>query len=140
VTLRALSLLGPATVYLAGIFVLGSAGGGAGPAGVSDKVAHLVAFGILALPMARALRYFRERPLAERLGRGALLSSLAGALLEVWQAFLPHRSAELLDWVADTAGAFGVALVAAVVARRSSGGREPGGDGAVAPRGSESSR
>jgi len=114
---RAASLLGPALGYLVGIFVLGSVRFSAAPGDVNDKTAHFLVFGLLVLPMARALRYFGDRPIAARLGRGALLSSLAGALLEAWQALLPHRSAEVLDWVADTAGAFGVALVAAVAVR-----------------------
>ena len=118
---RAVSLLGPALAYLVGIFVLGSVRFSAAPGHVSDKTAHFVVFGLLVLPMARALRYFGDHPATERLGRGALLSSLAGAALEAWQALLPHRSAELLDWVADTAGAFAVALVVAVVARLARG-------------------
>jgi VanZ family protein len=71
-----------------------------------DKIMHLVAFGLMAIVLDRALRW--ELP---HLARGrqlliaALLASAVGALLELVQATLPHRSAEVLDWIADTLGA-----------------------------------
>jgi VanZ family protein len=43
--------------------------------------------------------------------RGFAASTALGALLELWQAFLPYRSAELLDWVADALGAALAALL-----------------------------
>ena len=46
---------------------------------------------------------------------GFLGSAGLGALLEIWQAFLPYRSAELLDFVADAVGAL---IAMALTARR----------------------
>jgi VanZ family protein len=110
-TLHAVSLLGPAVVYLVWIFVMGSVHFAPRPDEVNDKTAHFLVFGGLVVPVARATRQFCSLPPSLRLWLGALLASAFGALLEIWQAFLPHRSAEWLDWVADTAGAVVVALV-----------------------------
>ena len=107
----------PAVVYVALIFVGGSVTTLELPAGAqmpSDKLTHFVVFGGLQILVFRAVRW--SRPLA---GAGAQnliaagLSCAAGALLEFWQASLPHRSAELGDWLADS---IGVALGAAVLA------------------------
>lgn len=49
-----------------------------------------------------------------------LLASLYGVSDEVHQAFVPGRSADLLDWLADTAGAaVAVSLVRLWAGRRS---------------------
>jgi hypothetical protein len=114
----------PAVVYVALIFVGGSIAAPELPAGApmaSDKLMHFVVFGGLQILMFRAVRW--SHPLV---GPGAQnliaagLSCAAGALLEFWQASLPHRSAELADWLADS---IGVVLGAAVLAlfTRSSG-------------------
>ncbi|MEN9577263.1 MAG: VanZ like family [Pseudomonadota bacterium] len=80
--------------------------------GVSDKTLHFLVFGGFALALLPALP--RAKAAAWRLGVGFLLASTAGALLELWQGLLPHRSAEFLDWVADTLGAAIAVLGAAV--------------------------
>jgi VanZ family protein len=48
----------------------------------------------------------------------ALLGSLYGLTDEFHQRFVPHRSAELGDWAADTLGAALGALLAWLVLRR----------------------
>jgi VanZ family protein len=96
----------PAALYVAYIFVMGTAENAEPPMDVSDKTAHFAAFGLMVPFLTRALRYFLPAaPRVRLVLAAAALSSLAGALLEFWQAFLPYRSAELLDWVADTIGA-----------------------------------
>jgi VanZ family protein len=56
--------------------------------------------------LGRAVYYVRPSlTLPVRLGVSAASSSGIGALLEIWQAILPHRDADLLDWVADSIGA-----------------------------------
>lgn len=71
-----------------------------------DKVNHFVAFGVLALLSLRAFRFEFTRLSGWRLiAVSVASSSLVGALLELWQSLLPYRSAEVLDWVADTLGA-----------------------------------
>ncbi|HTM43790.1 MAG TPA: VanZ family protein [Polyangiaceae bacterium] len=82
-----------------------------------DKFEHCVAFAVFEVLVYRAVRF--SRPMFSRV-RGHVLAvvmvSLAGAGLEVWQSVIPWRSSDLLDWVADTVGAFGAALLAMGVA------------------------
>jgi hypothetical protein len=70
-----------------------------------DRGVHVVEYGLLALLLARAVHItWPERGL-----RGALFAVLLGIALglldEVHQLFVPGRSGEILDLVADTAGA-----------------------------------
>jgi hypothetical protein len=98
---------GPVFAYVALIFVFGSMRlhGPEGPQMPSDKVMHLVAFGGMQLFMFRAVRWrWTQLGLSAQLLRAAALCAAAGALLEFYQAFLPHRSAELADWLADMLG------------------------------------
>jgi VanZ family protein len=77
-------------------------------------VLHFVGFGVAAWLWCRACRHLVPgAPARTSALRGGLASTALGALLELWQAFLPYRSAELLDWVAD---ALGAALAAVLMA------------------------
>ncbi|HWZ93274.1 MAG TPA: VanZ family protein [Polyangiaceae bacterium] len=77
----------------------------------TDKLLHALAFAGLALLLVRATRVLLPRAsLRRRLSFAVFLASFVGALLEVCQAFVPYRSAELLDWVADTVGALAAAV------------------------------
>ena len=101
-----LALLLPASAYVALVFVLGSMPTGGGPPGVSDKALHLLAFIPLPGLSERATRlWLSDIALSRRYLISAAFASLLGGLLELWQAVLPHRSCDLLDWVSDTAGA-----------------------------------
>ncbi|HEY6729135.1 MAG TPA: VanZ family protein, partial [Polyangiaceae bacterium] len=104
----------PALAYVVVIFV-----GGSWPNGpetepvfaLQDKVLHLLAFAGLELLVLRALRHlWPAKGRAWLLGVSVVLSCLLGALLEFWQALLPSRQAEALDWLADVAGALLAAL------------------------------
>jgi VanZ family protein len=98
--------VGPAVAYVAIIFVGGSLSGGETYVTMTDKQLHAVAFGVMVPLLARATHYVRPAlTLPIRLGVSAAASSGIGALLELWQAILPHRDADLLDWVADSIGA-----------------------------------
>lgn len=81
----------------------------------SDKLLHTVAFLVLAMLTARAVRYELpgRGPLA-RVGLAVSVSVAIGVLLEVYQLALPDRSAEVADAVADAIGAVlgGVVLLA----------------------------
>jgi VanZ family protein len=81
----------------------------------SDKLLHAAAFGGLALLAARALHWLKPAdPATYKLAWGCAVSSWLGFLLELCQAFVPYRSADVWDWIADTFGALlatGVALV-----------------------------
>jgi len=63
-----------------------------------DKVVHFSIYGLLGTLVVRALG-------AGRWGRAVLLVSLYGASDEWHQSFVPGRTSELADWVADTLGA-----------------------------------
>jgi VanZ family protein len=116
----------PAALYIAYIFVMGTAKNAETPMDVSDKTAHFIAFGLMVPLLMRALRYFiPTAPRARLLLVAVGMSSLAGALLEFWQSFLPYRSAELLDWVADTTGAVLALVLVALAWRLNPRGAEP---------------
>lgn len=73
-----------------------------------DKLFHAANFGVLAL-----LIFFASgRPWL-----AVLLASLYGATDELHQAFVPGRSADASDWLADTAGA-ALAVTLAVLWQR----------------------
>jgi VanZ family protein len=66
-----------------------------------DKLQHSAAYAVGGLLIARALGGGRD-------GRGALLAvvlgSLYGASDEIHQLFVPNRSSDPVDWIADTLG------------------------------------
>ena len=106
----------PALAYASAIFYGGLIRIGALPEVgfvASDKLLHALAFGGLALLLARAAHWFRlNLSLAKKLLFGGAGSSLLGLLLELCQALTVYRSADIWDWVADTLGALlAVALV-----------------------------
>ena len=97
--------VGPAVVYTVWLFIKGTSAVG-GAAWINDKLLHVVAFGGLALLCAPAIAFFRGA-LSQR---GLLITSFStsvffGAVLEIVQHFLPYRSAELADLLADAVGA-----------------------------------
>ena len=110
------------------IFVKGSAPADPGALQVNDKVAHAVVFFGLALccgPLAG--HWLLQRSKATRgaaLGCAAY-SVLVGAALEVWQSRIPHRTADIWDWVADAAGALVAAVVLVVLLPRYTQWRAP---------------
>lgn len=107
----------PALAYVVFIFVAGT-----WPQGIEtepvvqfqDKVLHLIAFAGLEVLLLRALRHLRPaKGRAWLLSVSVALACLFGGLLELWQALLPFRQAETLDWVADALGAALAALASA---------------------------
>ncbi|MEB2313598.1 MAG: VanZ family protein [Polyangiaceae bacterium] len=107
----------PTLLYIGAVFASGIMRGG--PAFPSlgplprDKVAHFVAFGGMALVVLRTVRFtMGELRLRTQLAVAVAVASVLGALLELVQAALPFRDAELLDWVADTLGALAAAAFA----------------------------
>jgi VanZ family protein len=106
--------IGPAVVYIVTVFVVGSLPPrelGPSPFPGSDKLLHLVVFAGMFWVVLRALIHELPRMKASsKLFLAMFLTSAVGALLEVQQLAVPGRSAELLDWVADTLGALIVAF------------------------------
>ena len=77
-----------------------------------DKISHFVGFALLYPFALRAQRFVHPGRGLLKSGVGSLLYVIVvGGLLEVYQAALPHRSAEFSDWVADALGAVFGALV-----------------------------
>ena len=99
----------PAAAYASAIFYGGLIRIGALPEVgfvASDKLLHALAFGGLALLLARAVHWYRPRfSLGRKLVLGSAGSSLLGLLLELCQALTVYRSADPWDWIADSVGA-----------------------------------
>jgi VanZ family protein len=78
-----------------------------------DKVAHFFAYLILSVLLYLTLSFQKKSSFGQR---NAILLTLAVAICygvfdELHQMLVPGRSAELLDWIADSLGAsFGVLL------------------------------
>jgi VanZ family protein len=106
--------VGPALAYTAFIFYAGSVDVPPPPFDPPvvepDKLLHALAFGFLAWLAYRALRF--ELPalgVRKQAICGALVACLVGGLLELYQAALPNRTADIVDFVADALGAFAAA-------------------------------
>lgn len=74
-----------------------------------DKAAHAIFFGILCAWVVFGVGHRGRAALVI----GVLATSVYGAFDEIHQMFVPGRTPDILDWVADTTGA----LVAAAVIR-----------------------
>jgi len=78
-----------------------------------DKMVHFAVFGLLATLVCRLGTGWRAA------GWALLATSAFGALDEWHQSFVPERSADVQDWIADTVGAaLAVALYTGVAAYR----------------------
>ena len=84
----------------------------ASPAGLSDKTVHAVVYGLLGALVLRAVAraQWAGVTLVAALA-AALISGLYGLTDELHQGFVPGRSTEGLDMVADAVGASGAAGV-----------------------------
>ncbi len=83
---------------------------------LNDKLLHLVEYAAFAAVATWSLSHLVALPRAARWA--ALVGSLYGATDELHQRFVPRRSADLADWVADTLGAVLGALLAWLILRR----------------------
>jgi VanZ family protein len=112
----------PAVLYVAALFYGGSIPLAAPRVDLGlpfDKVMHTVAFGGLHVMLVRAARSLLPSLTFTRQNVAAAVSASGlGALLELYQATLPHRSAELLDWVADSLGVLLAAVLVQLPLRR----------------------
>ena len=71
----------------------------------SDKILHFLVFGFLGLLITRGMRhskikFFKTKPMLTAIVLGCLFALTD----EIHQSFVPARSSELLDWVADFLG------------------------------------
>jgi VanZ family protein len=104
--------VGPALAYTVFIFYAGSVDVPPPPfeppVVEPDKILHALAFGFLSWLAYRAVRF--ELPalgVRKQALYGALVACLVGGLLELYQAALPNRTADFVDFLADALGAFG---------------------------------
>ena len=115
----------PAILWFAFIFVLSSQSRLPGTGQVSDKQAHAAAYGVLAILCLMGLTGWRWRRVAGATLLGAfVITVLYGISDEFHQSFVPGRSPDVADVVADAVGAV-LALTAAwawaiLVGRRTS--------------------
>jgi VanZ family protein len=104
----------PALLYMGLIFYLSSQP--APSIGVSDKILHMAGYGALALAvlfgLAGSMRFWRAWALS------LLISSLYGGSDEIHQSFVPSRTADVFDALADAAGSLAALAVAAALAPR----------------------
>lgn len=84
----------------------------------ADKAEHLVEYGIFAFLLARAwFPLLRHRSPGERMVLLVVACLLWGVGDEIHQSFVPGRSAEALDVLADTTGGLLVAMLMRSVKR-----------------------
>ena len=97
----------PAWAMMALIFVLSSISGLPSlPGGVDDSVPHAVEYSVLAALLLRGLVGARWRRVTVWAAcAAALLATLYGVTDELHQWFVPGRTAEVADLVADASGA-----------------------------------
>ena len=87
-----------------------------------DKFVHSVLYGVLGFLLSFAIAWpeGKKRPLMRALFVGAVIA-IWGTLDEIHQAWIPSRSMELGDAVADTTAGFAGALIASLLAARKAG-------------------
>jgi VanZ family protein len=96
----------PVAVYMAGLFIASADSTPPMPARVSDKSLHLVAYAGLAIVVCRAVARGLPARLTRRAAVAALLITIGYAATdELHQSFVPNRSADVYDLLADAAGA-----------------------------------
>ena len=71
----------------------------------ADKLNHVGAFFVMTILAYRAGSWMmKERKIGQLILIATLFSALYGAGVEIQQMFVPERSAEIADWLADIVG------------------------------------
>lgn len=106
---------GPLAVYWLILFILTTLPSGSAPdmIKVGDKFKHFSAYGLLAFLLSLTI-HFQEK--YEKIKQHNFLFTIGiialyGFIDELHQAFIPGRSSEVLDWIADVLGAIFGAIV-----------------------------
>jgi len=104
----------PPIAWAAGIFVLSSLPSLPRPPAYphEDKVIHALFFGILALWLLRAFAGGQRMRAGKAAALAFVFASLYGAVDEAHQHFVPPRTTDAADWLADSVGAAVVFLAA----------------------------
>jgi len=99
-------LWGPVIVYMIAIFNVSAMSTAPLPEQVSDKTAHLMAYLLLGVLAVRAAGGGLPCRVTASIALLAfLITSGYGAFDEFHQWFVPGRSADVADWLADSTGA-----------------------------------
>lgn len=96
----------PVIVYMAAIFVVSARSDARVPDGLSDKRLHFMAYAVLAILTFRAL--MRQTPAAVSRATiviAFLVTATYAATDEIHQWFVPGRTADVYDFLADVMGA-----------------------------------
>jgi len=107
--------LAPVLVWAAVLFAASSVPGDQVPAvgfDGADKVAHVVLYAVLGVLLVRAFRSTSGGSRAKLVGVVTLATALYGASDELHQSFVPGRSPDVFDVLADTIGGVLGALAA----------------------------
>ena len=116
-----LSLWGPVVAYMALIFALSAMSSPPSPGPINDKVLHFGFYGGLAAVTLRATAGGRLAGLTWTAAAAAwAIATAYGVTDEFHQRFVPYRSADVADLVADSLGAavaVGVLGASGIIAR-----------------------
>lgn len=103
---RRVLLWGPVVAYLAVIFYLSAQSSPPTPGGLPDKLAHAIEYFALGVLVFRAVAGgFGERVTAARAMTTMIIALTYAVSDEVHQLFVPNRTADARDVLADAAGA-----------------------------------
>lgn len=80
-----------------------------------DKLIHAVVYGALGVMLLGTQPLRAGHYTWQQIGASVLIASLYGASDELHQSFIPGRSPEVADWIADTLGALAAVLAVAWV-------------------------
>lgn len=96
-----------AGIYMGLIFIASSIPGKLVPAApISDKLIHLVEFGILSWILGKACRSSQKKIFIQQAGiLSIIITTLYGISDEIHQSFVPLRNPEIYDVIVDGIGA-----------------------------------
>jgi len=85
---------------------------------ITDKIAHIIEYGILGCLLAYARLPSRSGESRGRIAAVIIMGILFGCLDELYQSFIPGRSTDPFDVMADAVGVFGGLLLWRTYRRR----------------------
>lgn len=117
--MKTATLWTPVVILMAAIFAASSLSDpGLPPGGLSDKGAHLLAYGALGAALIRALASGQARSMTvRRILIAGLVATAYGMTDELHQRFVPGRTPDLLDLVADAGGGLAGGILCAGIAK-----------------------
>lgn len=87
------------------------------PVGIQDKLAHLVEYGVLGFLAYRYHRVAMRRNVVLAILIAWLVAFCVGGLDELYQALIPGRDCDWVDWMADQVGGLAGGIVCALYLR-----------------------